>query len=81
MIQADCHPGVAAGKLDSTIENLRDLLSAYRSELSRTETAFEQWEIRWNEREREIDQHLSLIQARLDVPHTQPALTLVRADE
>jgi hypothetical protein len=81
MIHAACQPGVAAGKLDSTIQNLRELLTAYRGELSKSETAFEQWELRWSEREREIDAHLRTIQSRLDGNHAGPAFSVVRDEE
>ncbi|MFV0443636.1 MAG: hypothetical protein ACK5Q5_08695 [Planctomycetaceae bacterium] len=81
MIHADCQPGVAARTLDSTIQNLRQLLTEYRSELSRSETAFDEWELRWNEREREIDTHLSRIQSRLEPQAERPALSIVTVDE
>lgn len=83
MIQADCQPGVVTGMLDSSVQNLRRLLTEYRSELTRSEAAFAQWESRWNAREREIDAHLQTIESRLGTsgPTTGPALMLVRGDE
>jgi uncharacterized protein YukE len=81
MIPADCPPGVVAGTLDSTVHQLRQVLASYRAELTRAAEAFQDWEVRWHERQREIDAHLELIQARLRGRLATPTLTVVREEE
>lgn len=81
MIHADCPPGVVAGTLDSNMHQLRQVLAGYRAELTRAAEAFHDWELRWNERQREIDAHLELIQSRLRGRLAAPTLTVVRDEE
>lgn len=81
MIAADCPPGVVAGTLDSTVQKLRQVLACYRNELNRAADDFNDWELRWTERQREIDAHLRLIESRLRARPTAPALSVVHADE
>lgn len=81
MIHADGQPGVAAGTLDSTLQNLRRTLGEYRAELQKSEAAFSAWEAQWRAREREIDAHLQLIQSRLGTTAQTPTLSLVCSDE
>lgn len=81
MIPSDCPPGVVAGTLDSTVHQLRQVLAGYRAELTRAAQAFHDWEVRWNERQREIDAHLELIQTRLRGRLAAPTLSVVREEE
>jgi len=81
MLPVECPPGVVAGKLDSTVQKLRHVLADYREELNRATAAFQDWEDRWNERQREIDAHLDLISSRLGSKPQGPMLTVVSSDE
>jgi hypothetical protein len=81
MTPTGSQPGVAAGTLDSTLQSLRDALSAYRAELQNSEAAFTRWESQWHAREQQIDAHLKRIHSRLGTPSAAPALSLVCSDE
>ena len=81
MIHADCPPGVAAGKLDTTVQSLRQALHQYRAELTRSEAAFTEFELRWSQRQREIDAHLALIERQLHGAAASPVLGIIHPDE
>jgi hypothetical protein len=81
MIQAECPRGQTASQLDATLHRLRHALNEYQTQLKQSEAAFQVWEERWTEREREIDGHLAAIQSNLNSPLSRPVLSIVRDDE
>lgn len=80
MIHAASPSSVVAGKLDTTIQSLRQALHQYRAELTRSEAAFTEFELRWSQRQREIDAHMALIERQLHGA-VSPVFGVIHPDE
>ncbi len=81
MIHAARRIDGTAGKHTSTVTRLQQALVEYRDEVARAERSFEDFAYRWERREREIDQHLTLIEGRLARRPAAPVLSVLSIDD